>query len=120
MLSMRILCANTWGRKNIKTPRFTGSPKSAWPRVWHGPRPAAYAWFVRSGARYRRDLARIVSTAAGCPVWVIWPRKDSALGSDLTQAVVRKIGLEAGLVDYKVCRVDDVWSGLKFTVREER
>jgi len=50
-------------------------------------------------------------------LWVSWPKKSSGVESDLTENVVRDIGLSAGLVDIKVCAVDDVWSGLKFVFR---
>jgi hypothetical protein len=49
--------------------------------------------------------------------WVSWPKGASKLKTDLNENVVRAIGLEAGLVDVKVCAVDDVWSGLKFVRR---
>ena len=49
--------------------------------------------------------------------WISWPKKSSAVPTDLNENVVRDIGLAAGLVDVKVCAVDDVWSGLKFVYR---
>ena len=51
-------------------------------------------------------------------LWIVWPKKSSGVASDLTQAVVRKIGLAAGLVDYKVCSIDRTWSGLLFARRK--
>lgn len=50
-------------------------------------------------------------------VWIAWPKKASGKPTDLTEDVVRKIGLESGLVDVKVCAIDDTWSGLKFVIR---
>ena len=50
-------------------------------------------------------------------LWVSWPKKTSGVQTDLTENIVRDIGLAAGLVDVKVCAVDDVWSGLKFVYR---
>jgi len=50
-------------------------------------------------------------------LWIIWPKKGSALEGDLTQAAVRERGLAAGMVDYKICAVDETWSGLLFTPR---
>jgi hypothetical protein len=57
--------------------------------------------------------------AAGGALWVSWPKgkAKAAIATDLDEAVVRKHGLAAGLVDVKVCAVDDVWSGLKFVRR---
>lgn len=46
-----------------------------------------------------------------------WPKKSSGVATDLDENVVRGIGLEAGLVDVKVCAVSEVWSGLKFVIR---
>jgi len=60
-------------------------------------------------------LARHLDPAGG--LWVVWPKKASGRATDLTEGVVRDIGLAAGLVDNKVCAVDDVWSGLRFVVR---
>jgi len=50
-------------------------------------------------------------------IWVAWPKKASKVETDLTEDVVRRIGLTAGLVDVKVCAVTDIWSGLKFVRR---
>jgi len=51
--------------------------------------------------------------------WVIWPKKSSPLFIDLTEDGVRELVLGRGLVDVKVCAVDDDWSGLKLMVRKE-
>ena len=50
-------------------------------------------------------------------LWMSWPKKTSGVQTDLTENIVRDIGLAAALVDVKVCAVDDVWSGLKFVYR---
>jgi hypothetical protein len=50
-------------------------------------------------------------------LWVSWPKKSSGVTTDLSENIVRQIGLTAGLVDVKICAVDDVWSGLKFVIR---
>ena len=49
--------------------------------------------------------------------WISWPKKSSGVATDLTEDVIRAIGLANGMVDVKVCAVDDVWSGLKFVFR---
>jgi len=49
-------------------------------------------------------------------LWVSWPKKSSGVASDLDENIVRSMGLNAGLVDVKVCAVSDVWSGLKFVI----
>ena len=53
----------------------------------------------------------------GGMLWVSWPKKSSGVITDLSETNVRRIGLAAGLVDVKICAVDDVWSGLKFVYR---
>jgi hypothetical protein len=60
-------------------------------------------------------LARSL-TPAGM-LWISWPKKASGVATDLTEDVIRAVGLAHGLVDVKVAAVDDVWSGLKFVRR---
>lgn len=50
-------------------------------------------------------------------LWISWPKKSSTVLTDLDENIIRDIGLRNGLVDVKVCAIDDVWSGLKFVVR---
>jgi hypothetical protein len=64
----------------------------------------------------RLPAARSVLAEKG-GLWIIWPKQGSALEGDLTQAAVRERGLAAGMVDYKICAVDETWSGLLFTRR---
>ncbi len=52
-------------------------------------------------------------------LWVSWPKKASKVPTDITEETVREVALPLGLVDVKVCAVDDVWSGLKLVVRKE-
>jgi hypothetical protein len=56
--------------------------------------------------------------AADAAVWVSWPKKQSKVPTDITEDVVRAVALPLGLVDVKVCAVDEVWSGLKLVVRK--
>ena len=74
-------------------------------------------WFVRSRKALEGRVSRMLGRAEKGGLWIVWPKKTSALACDLTQAVVREIGLAAGLVDFKVCRVDEIWAGLRFTRR---
>ena len=67
-----------------------------------------------------RDLPRLrdrLDPAGG--LWIAWPKKSSGVATDVTEAEVRGRGLAAGLVDNKVCAIDDTWSGLRFVVRVE-
>ncbi len=52
-------------------------------------------------------------------LWVAWPKRTSPLASDVLESDVRRAGLAAGLVDNKICAIDDDWSGLRFVVRVE-
>ena len=52
-------------------------------------------------------------------IWVSWPKKVSGVASDITEDVVRTAALPLGLVDIKVCAVDETWSGLKLVLRKE-
>jgi hypothetical protein len=51
-------------------------------------------------------------------IWVSWPKKSSGVATNVTETIVRETGLAAGLVDVKICAVDDTWSGLKFVIRK--
>ena len=52
-------------------------------------------------------------------LWVSWPKKSSGVATDITEDVIREVCLPLGLVDVKVCAVDDTWSGLKLMIRRE-
>ena len=65
----------------------------------------------------RRFAALARALAPAGMLWISWPKKASGVATDLTEDVIRVIGLAHGLVDVKVAAVDDVWSGLKFVRR---
>jgi hypothetical protein len=50
-------------------------------------------------------------------LWVVWPKKTSGVPTDLSFDIVQQTGLQAGLVDVKICAVNEIWSGLKFVYR---
>lgn len=52
-------------------------------------------------------------------IWVSWPKKASKVATDITEDVIRDVALPLGLVDVKVCAVDEVWSGLKLVIRKQ-
>ena len=52
-------------------------------------------------------------------VWVAWPKRASKVPTDMTEDVVRDVALPRGLVDVKVCAIDETWSGLKLVIRRE-
>lgn len=72
----------------------------------------------------RSELERRISAAGRTifpngGVWVAWPKKASGVKTDMTEDVVREIALPLGLVDNKVCAIDDTWSGLRVVWRRE-
>ena len=78
--------------------------------------------FARSSKELARELPPLpgrLHPAGG--LWIAWPKKSAsksaALPTDLTEAEVRARGLATGLVDNKVCAIDETWSGLRFVVR---
>lgn len=80
--------------------------------------------FIQFFTTSRRELeqalpAMLKSLAADGMLWVSWPKKASKVPTDMTEDVVRAVALPRGLVDVKVCAVDEVWSGLKLVRRLE-
>jgi hypothetical protein len=74
--------------------------------------------FVRSYGALEEGFSPLASrlNPAGM-LWVAWPKKSSGVVTDLTENDVRDYGLAQGLVDVKVCAIDETWSGLKFVIR---
>ena len=74
--------------------------------------------FVRDRSALVRELPRTKKAMArDGMLWVSWPKKSSGVATDLTEDVIRADALAAGLVDVKVCAVDETWSGLKLVYR---
>jgi len=74
--------------------------------------------FTQSRAQLTKEFSRMAKLLAPAGMlWVSWPKKSSGVVTDVDEHVVRGIGLDAGLVDVKVCAVTEVWSGLKFVRR---
>ena len=76
--------------------------------------------FVTRRSALARGLQTLQTTLqpAGM-IWVAWPKHASKVPTDITEDVVREIALPRGLVDVKVCAIDEVWSGLKLVIRKE-
>jgi len=85
------------------------------------PRPANLdfaLFFARSESELFRNFSRLaLMLNPHGMLWVAWPKKAAGVATDLSESVVRRIGLNGGLVDVKICAVNDVWSGLKFVYR---
>ena len=78
--------------------------------------------FIHHFARRRADLAEKLPRLSAAltdegTLWISWPKRAAGADTDRTENVVRELGLTQGLVDVKVCAVDEVWSGLKFVRR---
>lgn len=78
--------------------------------------------FIQFFSKERAELERAFpqlkkNLAVSGALWVSWPKGASRMQTDLNENVAREIGLKNGLVDIKVCAVDEVWSGLKFVFR---
>jgi len=77
--------------------------------------------FAKSRADLGRRLPSLARTLAnGSRLWIAWRKQTSGLATDATERTVRAAGLGAGLVDYKICAIDGMWSGLCFTRRRVR
>jgi len=64
-----------------------------------------------------KDSRPRMEPAAG--LWIAWPKKASGMASEITEDVIREIALPTGLVDNKVCAIDETWSGLRLVIRRE-
>jgi hypothetical protein len=77
-------------------------------------------FFADSQQILKQEFPRLAQNLeANGMLWIAWPKKASGISTDLSDNSVRQIGLDAGLVDVKVCAVNDIWSGLKFVYRLE-
>jgi hypothetical protein len=74
--------------------------------------------FVKKESQLRQKFSGLAAKLQpNGMIWVAWPKKSSGVATDLTFTNVQALGLAAGLVDVKICAVDEVWSGLKFVFR---
>lgn len=74
-------------------------------------------WFVRSRAELLKGVRAFKPRSKGSGLWIVWAKKTSPLFAGVTENDVRDAALAAGMVDFKVCAVDDDWSGLRFNLR---
>jgi hypothetical protein len=75
-------------------------------------------FFTNSRPELERKFPALKSTLAQTGMlWISWPKGSSGVTTDLNENLVREIGLSNGLVDVKVCAIDETWSGLKFVYR---
>ena len=76
--------------------------------------------FVRERAALDRELRQLLPLLAPHGfIWVSWPKKAARVPTDITEETIREVALPLGLVDVKVCAIDETWSGLKLVIRRE-
>jgi CheY-like chemotaxis protein len=75
-------------------------------------------WFVDSLDDFEHELESMAVAGGDGRLWICWPKKSSGVATDMSQNEVRAMGLATGLVDFKICAIDAVWSGLCFTWRK--
>jgi hypothetical protein len=78
--------------------------------------PDLIVWFIGSRRELEGGIGRMAAVM-GQGLWVAWPKKSSGIRTDVTEDTIRAAGLAHGLVDYKVCAINEIWSGLKFARR---
>jgi len=74
-------------------------------------------WFVTARDVFERRLGSVAKAVGEGTLWMAWPKRSSGVETDLSEDAIRAIALPAGLVDTKVCAIDDTWSGLRLTRR---
>lgn len=74
-------------------------------------------WFVTSRKQLEGDLRRMLPPKGQGSLWLAWPKRTSGVKTDITEDVLREVILPHGMVDRKVCAIDETWSGLLFSWR---
>ncbi|WP_455222828.1 DUF3052 family protein [Kaarinaea lacus] len=80
--------------------------------------------FIHYFTKSQKDLEAFIPKALNSikrdgMIWISWPKKSSKISSDINEDTIRAVALPTGLVDVKVCAIDDIWSGLKLVIRKE-
>lgn len=83
-------------------------------------KPEVLVWFVRSEKELLRGIEAKKRFGAGGGLWIAWQKKGTEAVTDLTQTMVRRTGLAHGLVDFKICSINHLWSGLRFSLKDSR
>jgi hypothetical protein len=94
---------------------FTDFPENV--RVVNKSRVDFIHYFVKEEKQLQKDMAKLKNQIEqNGMIWISWPKKSSKVQTDITEDVVRNTALKNGLVDIKVCAVDETWSGLKLVI----
>jgi hypothetical protein len=76
--------------------------------------------FITQRSELEAELPRLrIRMAPACGLWIAWPKRASSVPSDVTDQVIRDVVLPTGLVDNKVCAIDETWSGLRLVIRKQ-
>jgi hypothetical protein len=74
-------------------------------------------WFVTRRTVFEARFDAVARAVGDGTLWMAWPKRSSGVETDITEDVVREVALPKGMVDTKVCAIDEVWSGLRLTTR---
>lgn len=96
-------------RARVSTPRSASAPRL----------DVIVAFFRRRAELERRLPALMDALDVNGGLWIAWPKGRSGVATDITEDVVRDVGVERGMVDNKVCAIDETWSGLRLVYRRE-
>jgi hypothetical protein len=110
------------GIKELSRVRVLGGPEEFAKGLGVKIKPRGEADVIVLFTRSVKELAKGFASARKSlhkdgGLWIAWPKKASGVATDLSENVVREAGLSLGLVDNKVCAIDETWSGLRFVVR---
>ena len=78
---------------------------------------AVTLWFVTAGREMERRFDRVAAAVGEGTLWMSWPKRSSGVATDITEDAIRELALARGMVDTKVCAIDETWSGLRLTRR---
>jgi hypothetical protein len=86
-------------------------------RAGRGPFDVIVVFIKTAAALHAGFATQVPKLQVDGGLWIAWPKKASGVQTNVTENVVREAGLAAGLVDNKVCAIDEIWSGLRFVYR---
>ena len=111
--SMLVLIGAPEGAERLLEPL----PSGAMLRHGNRGRREMTIWFVTSQRELAGRFDAVAKAVADGILWMAWPKRSSGVETDLTEDVIRDVALAAGMVDSKVCAIDETWSGLRLTLR---
>jgi hypothetical protein len=88
-------------------------------RQARGPLDVVVSFHTRRSDLAKRFPALMKAVVPAGALWISWPKKSSGVATDITEDTVREVALPTGMVDNKVCAIDETWSGLRLVLRKE-